>query len=195
MQELRRFLPLAALISLGAAACNSKKDDPQPDPATEMQLIRSFTYPTASSYNNSITYSQKTLQSSAVLGDKGLYIGFAAVEGKDGLSFTIDPGSVAAGLTGTYALREVATPQNPATAHYVYTISDAPGASSFRLFDSPEIAGQVTVTSYNAQRKLITGSFQVRLDNVSDPASSTPFSSPQCNVDVKGTFTNLKLTN
>lgn len=196
MKLLYRLLLLTA-VSL-SAACSSKDDDPQPtapDPAVEATLVRSFTYPANSDYNNGHVYTQKSLTSMATLDATELTLGFGAPEGKDDVSFTIPKTALAAGWQGTYELRSTAAPQGPVKLWYFYTVSTTPSGTQGRIFSYPT-QGQLRITSYDAQRQLLSGSYQLRVDDVADPTSgSLGGNGRRCNIEISGTFVNVKVKN
>ncbi|RFP66080.1 hypothetical protein D0N36_04980 [Hymenobacter lapidiphilus] len=156
-------------------------------------MQRSTVYLSTSRYNNAQGYSQKTLQSTATFATDKLQLDFDAMEGKDAMSFTVPRASLTAALTGVYELRSLASPAAPVASVYTFFRSRAAGSINSTTYRN--VRGQLTITGYDAQRQLLTGSYQAQLENVSDPADNNGASGDalRCNVEVTGSFTNLKL--
>ncbi len=188
-------VPALLAFSLLISACQ-KDNDPQPQsnlPEAEVKLQRATTYLSTSRYDNEQGYSQKTLQNTAVLDSDKLQLDFDATEGKDAISFTVPRASLSAAFTGTYELRSSASPAAPTISVYTFYRSRATGFINSATYR--DIRGQLTITAYDAQRKLLTGTYKGRLENIVDPADSSTSSGDalRCNVEITGSFTNLKV--
>ena len=195
MNKLASLLLAAVLLT----ACSKKEADPQPAPAPAVRadITRTFTYPGNSGFDTALTYTQKTLQIRGQLDATKLLLFFDAPEGSDNLAFTIPAVALAAGLPGTYALRDRQnSPGKVVETDYTYKIVNTPSVSSFHLYASARnnMTGRVIITAYDAQRRLLNGSFEMTMDGVSDPREDFPSPMPMpCNVKVTGSFENLKL--
>lgn len=191
----RLAIPALLASSLLISACQ-KDNDPQPQanlPETEVKLQRITTYLSTNRYDNEQGYSEKTLQNTAALYADKLQLDFDATEGKDAISFTIPRASLTTGLIGTYELRSSINPEASATSAYTFYRSRAVGFINSATYR--DIQGQLTITAYDAQRKLLTGKYKGRLENIVDPADSNTSSGDalRCNVEITGSFTNLKV--
>ena len=187
---------LLVLVVLYSAACSSKNDDPQPDPTPAISLKRVLRYLAASHPEQVQAYSQRTLHSSASLHRDGkLFIDFLAFEGKDHVDITVPRASLTADLRGTYTLRSQTAPQGPAEATYRYYLSNAPGSLHYRSYPVGFMQGQLTITAYDAQRQLLSGTYSITLPNVADPHDPIVGSNGlRCSFELEGSFDNLKLS-
>ncbi|NVO83445.1 hypothetical protein [Hymenobacter terrestris] len=156
-------------------------------------MLRSTTYLSTNRFNNEQSYSQKTLQSTVTLATDKLQLDFDAIEGKDAISFTVPRSSLTTAFVGVYELRTLASPAAPVAS--VYTFFRSRAANFINSATYRNMRGQLTITGYDAQRQLLTGSYQAQLENVSDPADSNSSSGDalRCNVEITGSFTNLKI--
>ncbi|WP_460502613.1 hypothetical protein, partial [Hymenobacter agri] len=105
--------------------------------------------------------------------------------------------ALAAGLQGAYPLRDrPGSPGKVVETSYTYKIRNTPSRSTFHLYSSGRnsMAGQVVITAYDPQQRLLSGSLDMTMDGVNDPREYFPAPTPLlCNVKVTGTFSNLKL--
>ena len=200
---MQHFLRSAALLfasPLALTSCHSHPDDPAPTPApvAEVTMVRRLEYAQAPSHNSGLTYSQKTLSSTATLGPDNLQLAFLTTEGIDNLSFTISRAKLTAAITGTYQLQGLGNPAaNKAVARYTYTRVNVPGSINATIYDSGtnEVRGTLTLTTYDATRHLLSGQYELRIANLDDPTDgSTGVANKQkCTLTVTGTFTNLSV--
>lgn len=161
-------------------------------------MIRTMTYPNATSHNNDLTYSQKSMTGTGKLDAGELLLAFDVPEGNDYISFIIPQAALTSGFKGTYELLDrQRSPSKIVDTRYVYTLRNIPGTYSSTIYQSNTntMQGQVTITSYDAQRHLLSGSYVMAIENLDDPTYHRPFSNTEmrCNLKVEGTFTNLKL--
>ncbi|QIX61212.1 hypothetical protein FY528_03195 [Hymenobacter lutimineralis] len=199
MKTTARFV-LAATLLLGVAACDSKENDPQPEapaPAATFTMGSSIYYPSPNVIA-AISYPSGDVQHQAILNDELLYVHFDAKEGRDAVNFTIERSQLTAAIIGTYTLKSMPnTESGAADVRYVYYRENKPGSISGSIYDSnnSHMGGQLTVTAYDAKRHLLSGSYEMRMENITDPtdASWDPTDKERCNLTLWGTFSNLPI--
>jgi hypothetical protein len=163
-----------------------------------MTMTRTMSFPTASGKDNGLRYTQATLMSFGELSTSALNISLSADEGLDNLSFSIPRANLLTTITGAYTLKSVGAGQTGVVAtSYSYYRLNVSGASSASLYLSSQniILGNLTITAYDAQRRLLSGTYEMRLDNIEDP-TDRQLPGPdrvRCNLKVVGSFSNLKL--
>lgn len=193
---MKKLLP-ALLTALCLTACG-KHDDPQPaaDPAPQVTMTRTMSYPTASRRDNGLTYTQKSMSIGGQLATDALELNFDVPEGNDNLGFQVPRTTLASKLEGRYPVYSQTERSATTRASYSYYLINTHDASSTVIFSAGSVTrGQLIITAYDAARQLLSGSFEVSLDDVADPTEHGPESSdtPRCAVRLTGTFTNLKL--
>lgn len=113
----------------------------------------------------------------------------------DALVFTIKQSDLLQGFVGTYAIRSLSNNKKGRADITYYHYYNKTSKSA--LFSSGNrMEGQLEINTYNAATGLASGSFEVTISSVTDPASyeSNPSKPRKCNIVLKGSFNNLKLT-
>lgn len=192
---------LAATLLLGVASCDSSEKDPQPEapapPATFM-LSRSEYFP-ASSESAGISYPSQDIKAAAALTVEQLRMSFGTEKGLDAISFIVDKSRLKPGFVGTYTLKSQPDVKvGDAEVTYTYYMRRSPSGSAASLYFSTtaRMQGQFVVTSYDERRHLASGQYELRLDNIPDPADSRldDTDKRRCNLKVEGSFENLPVT-
>ena len=202
MKKLASFLLATTLLT----ACSKKEADPQPTPTAPAQAATidvRFDYYAAGNLPAST-------QSMSLLADKPSW-----VKTTDRLTLTLQKLNVIdmvadqvevviplnkqkAGLVGTYVL---ASQPNTSAGDALMTYL-RPGSSSaysnLYASNNSQVAGNLIITGYDAQRQLISGSYSARFTNVKGPFSFLAVGSsgdPRRDGDltVNGTFQELPL--
>ncbi|AHJ99335.1 outer membrane protein assembly factor BamD [Hymenobacter swuensis] len=196
---MKSFLYLFLLITglLSAAGCSSKQDDPTPrDPEAVVSLQRTISYPSGSLANQVQEYSQLTLQTKlAAQTDGSAQLSFVALGGKDKVILTIAQSLFSTGQTGSYALKNQFDPQGSFSAAYTYYVVNRPGELQSHSYSANHMQGKLTVTSYDTQRRLLSGTYHLVLADVADPNDETLGNSSglRSRVELVGSFENLKM--
>ncbi len=191
----KNALLLAAAFLLAACA---KKEAPPADPAPATTLARTLTFPKATSLSNDTTYAQPAMTSTGQLDGQGLRVGFAPRVGRDVIQFTVPAAALVPAVVGSYELVDRSrSPGTAASVAYSFLLARNLASSGSFLIDGESYAtrGQLLITAYDAPRRLLSGSFEMVIDdlqNITDKYS-VPNAPPLCNLKVTGTFTNLKL--
>lgn len=191
-------LSLGSLLLLTAAACGDHhRTDPKPAvPAASATLTRTFFYP-ASGVSHDAGYDPAELMVDAYWEPTSLGLNVAPKNQRDALHFGIERSHLTPTLVGTYSLQTRGALSNAAAVRYSYAYVLTDSQTSLRLFDSNTTAveGQIRISEYDAERHLLSGSYEVRLPDVSDPTlpSRLGQNAARCRVTVSGTFENVPL--
>ncbi|ALD19947.1 hypothetical protein AM218_00235 [Hymenobacter sp. DG25A] len=179
--------------------CGSKEDEPQPAPvpAAEFALYRSIYYP-ATAETTGIRYAPIEIKTSGALSEQELTLHFSGSAGPDAITFTLPGQQLTSGLTGTYTLQSLPNPaEGVADVWYVFTRAEAPGSTQGSIYGSHmhQLSGYLKITAFDRQRRLISGEYEVTMDNISDPYDSNWGPSPirRCNLEIGGSFKNMPL--
>ncbi|UOQ71537.1 hypothetical protein [Hymenobacter cellulosilyticus] len=114
------------------------------------------------------------------------------------LVLSIPREQLAAGLSGTYALRDPAYGANgPVTVHYTYVASAGgnrqPHTYTNGLSAANPSSGSVVITQYDARHGLLSGTYHVDFAFVPSPLSLTPTAATTWQLALDGRFENVKL--
>jgi hypothetical protein len=180
-------------------ACSDKTstDAPapaDPTPAFQLSSYFGFTTPTPGGGTAQSGYgtghSSRDIKGVATLQPQVLVLDFTA--GTDDVHFEVDRTSLGTGWANTYALRSRNQPNAPVFSSYVYSRPND-GAAIYRFSDfANDLAGGVTITTYDAKRQLVSGSFKVLTPNQRDPLAKG-LNDPTCTITLEGSFENLKV--
>ncbi|RTQ49578.1 hypothetical protein EJV47_12195 [Hymenobacter gummosus] len=155
-----------------------------------------YYYPSTTAFSG-VSYPTPDLHGHSYQNPQGLHLQFNTRDRRETMSLSIDRSALSTGLLGTYALRSVRDSRHPAVARYGYNykITDSGTAGSYYTSDLSELQGQVRITAYDAGRHLISGSYEVRLPDESDPTDSvrTRANQLRCRLTLGGSFENLPL--
>lgn len=200
--------PLACLALSLLAGCSKKEDAPQPVPVAPVQAgtinvvfdaSATATLP-ASTQSKSLLANKPTWQQNSdrlTIKLESLNV-INTVD--DHVDFVVPVGKWKTGLTGTYAL--ASQPNTTAGDALVSYLRPLPSSSSAYpnsyTSNANQLAGTLTITSYDTQRKLLSGSYQVRFINVKGPFSFLGIGSMgdprrDGDVTVSGTFQEIPL--
>lgn len=161
-------------------------------------MARTLTFPTASSLNADTTYAQPAMAGQGLLDNDRLRLSFAPLAGRDYIRFTVPIAALAPGLSGSYKLLDQRHSAGAvAEIFYTFGVARNPASTGSFLVSGAEHAtrGQLLVTSCDASRRLLSGSFEMAIDNMQNLTDrfSVPNAPPLCNLRVTGAFANLKL--
>jgi hypothetical protein len=195
------LLALLLLSSVGFTACSDKNEAPAPpDPAAAFELSPYFDFTTiapgggTAHSGSGVAHPSQDIAGTARLDAPSnmLVLDFKAAP--DEVYFEVDQTQLRSGWTGAYALRCQSRPSDPVFVSYLHTQSPQVGTAILRLSDwTPQRDGHVTITAYDAQRQLVSGSYEIMAPNQRDPSKPANPSGPLCTVLLTGKFTNLKV--
>lgn len=186
-------------------ACSKKTKTEIIDPAPEAAFTRTINYTQLNSIYTASYSGNNLLEAKALLDGNEILLGLFAtpkVNGTtgDGVAFKISKSFLQGGLTGTYHL-DAQTAPAVLSARYNHMWQKENGGFWSSIHETSmglQIEGTLTIATYNADRKLLSGSFQMVIrDLISDPmrydGPSTIDPMKLSTVTLTGTFTNLKL--
>lgn len=183
-----RFAFFALVILAG---CSPRSADPTPaDPTPAAVLTRAFVSQTTSS-SATATYTEQNTKGDAYLSKSLLSIGLNAKI--DYIGFELDRSALSNQWVGDYALRSQKRPTDPTAVLYSYTNLTTTASSIYRLSTfASDLTGKLSITQYDADRQLISGTYTVEAPNQQDPRLA-PDSNERSQLIVAGSFTNLKI--
>lgn len=197
------YFLLTALVVL--AACNKNNKEIIEDPQPEAAFTRTIDYTLKNSINKASYNGNALVESRASVDGNQILISLSVMPKEpgttgDAISFRIDKSLLQQGLQNTYSVDGQTTPivQN---TRYLYMVEKQEGGFWSSIHETSmglNMEGNLVVASYDADRKLLTGSFHVVIkDLISDPTryrSGGPVDPMDRNtVTITGTFKNVKL--
>lgn len=181
-------------------SASARPEQPAPpwpaDPAPVVSLGHYFYFPSVG-VGDSLLHPLPTATGRATLTPQALVLRFWA--GPDDLRFELDRAQLPCptAWVAPYALRCATQPLAPASVCYRYSrVLAAPGGGYTWLKlseSSPQLTGSVTITTYDTQRHLLSGYYEVRAPNQPDPTKAPRTTNPTCTILLAGDFDNVKL--
>lgn len=201
---MKHFFSLLTLVTL-LTACEKKIDQIVEDPVPEGTIIRTINYTNQNTVKTASYSGNQIVDARAVIEGDRIILGVFATpkvnntQG-DGIAFKIDKAYLQQGIERAYNL-DAQTAPAVASARYNYMVQKADGGFWSSIHETSmglKMEGNLTITDYNAERKLLSGSFNMVIkDLINDPtkiSNSNPIDPINLNtVTIIGTFTNLKL--
>ena len=198
---------LAAITALLFSSCDKQVCvEPTPDPEPASAFTRTIMYTNRGTVNEAAYDAAFKMEARAVVENNELLVAFIA-GGKtpgsvgDAIAFRLQPSSGPSNPVKTYRFNAPADAIR--YARYTHTQHDADGSIRGSITDSEmgvRFEGFLKVESYDAARKLISGTYQAEIKGlISDPLKSRT-SGPidpmdQCDVTISGSFRNVKVQN
>ena len=198
------LLPLLLTASGLFTACTDKEKDDAPTPADPTPAFQMSSYfdfvattPAGGTAHSGYGTGHRPLDitATATLAPQVLALDFVA--GSDNAYFEVERAKLSAKWLGTYALRCRNRPTDPVFTSYVYSVRTGGGLSGviYRFSDTTrELSGDVTITAYDAQRQLVSGTYTVNAPDQDEPGKTLSPASPKCTIILTGTFEHLKVT-
>jgi hypothetical protein len=189
------LLPLLSALALLASCSKEKvKPMPAPEPITELGFTRMFDYVGTNVLRDTAYFNQE-LRSQVVVDHDGLLLKLETASGKEHLSFRVRPNQLPSGLVGSFVLDNGNNVRTAETT-YLYQLqrTSSGGAYSVLGNDISPTSGTFTISGYNTQRGLLSGSYNFQFTGVTDPTvSSQDPARRRCDVILAGAFKNIKL--
>ena len=196
---MKKTIYFLAVLVFFISAC-SKKEEKQtlPDPPSTSFLARSFSYPEQGTvwgvrHGNPFTITNVTLNATSLnFHSRSETVNRGA---EDAITFILDKTKLTAGYIGEYTL---GTTNAPAVA-YTFNFKEEDGSQWSNILDNRtgiQYQGSFKIEKYDAERNLISGSYDVWVDNlINDPAKNTIGIDPKdkCNLSVSGAFVDMKV--
>ncbi|RPD49761.1 hypothetical protein DNI29_02910 [Hymenobacter sediminis] len=189
-----------------ATACQKDKEMAEPTvapPVQEANISFTYTYPAAEAENKGQTFLAKepagklTTQKLTLVFEKESRAAGAGTD--EHLEFVLPSSKQTPGFVGSYT---IATQPDPGQGDVLATYERpfyGTGAYLNRYSGNTDaMDGSLTITEYNAERQLISGSYSFLLKNIKDPfkflgVGSQSDSRPACEVKCYGTFKEIPL--
>jgi hypothetical protein len=202
---MKLFFSLFATALL-FASCSKNPKETVTDPAAEAAFTRTVVYTNQNNLQITASYNNnQLLQTRANIDGNQLVVGLYVMPLQpgntgDGIFFRIDKSFLQQGLQNTYAVGGQTTPAVQNT-RYTFMVEKPEGGFWSSIHETGmglQMQGSLTITEYNANRKLMSGTFNVVIkDLISDPLNYNRVSTIDPinlnTVTLSGTFTNVKL--
>ncbi|MBT2556169.1 hypothetical protein J7E24_00070 [Hymenobacter sp. ISL-91] len=195
---MSRYLLFASLCaaSFFGAACHKDSDPaPEPTPDATYTLDRMVYYP-ASAESSGVSYSPLAITGTALNRGDGLELRFRSGDpAGDHIVFQIEYPKLVPGRVGKYPLKSVSEAANPAQATYTLTYGTGQNAFAGRTYQASayKTTGDLTISTYDTGRGVISGSYSMKLNELADPYAELMPTRPvrTCEVVVSGEFANV----
>jgi hypothetical protein len=183
---------LIAMIGLGSCTKEPVKSTETPVESAAL-LSRVFMYTDPIS-KDSVGYttvrdSVRTTTTANATGQLSILIDMPFNKGKDYVQFTIDKAKIKPGYTGTYELKPAQTSGLQGDAQTVYGYRR--DQYSYTELGAGNAEGVLTITGYDAQKKLIAGSYRFTIHSFHDPKVGMNWH--ETNIIVDGVFEKVLL--
>ncbi|MCA8832467.1 hypothetical protein [Hymenobacter pini] len=187
-------LSLLLGLTLAFTASCSKDDQELPAPAPEP----SITYSRAIVYQDNgqrrdTTFQAAQLAASATQSAQSLSVGVAPATTAEGIRFTLDRTKLPTTFTGAYTLQTLRDRTLDAETRFYYDLPESLGGGTVIYPSSMQhVTGSFVISSYDAKRQLLSGTYTATLTGASDPTVAySTFPKRKCDITVSGTFANI----
>lgn len=139
-------------------------------------------------------YEAPAIMGRAVLAARGLRLHFRTFP--DAINLVLDRTQLLPEWVGAYPLRSQTDPTAPVRGMLCYCLDPEASYASNRLALSAcvsSLTGGVTITSYDPQRRQLSGYYEVRTSGPRDLTRTTDPVGPRCTLVVAGDFTSLQV--
>ncbi|TGD77812.1 hypothetical protein [Hymenobacter wooponensis] len=187
---------LLGLTLAFTAGCD--KDDreqtPEPLPEPAVTYSRSIIYQDNGQHRDT-TFQAKQLEAYVTQSAQSLSVGVQPATTTEGINFALDRTKLPATLTGSYTLRTIGNRTLDADVNYYYDLPESRGGGTVIYPSSMQyVTGSFAISSYDAKRQLLSGTYTATLTGASDPTVAySTFPKRKCDITVTGTFTNVPL--
>lgn len=185
MKKTLLYFGLASLAFFNFS-CDSDKEEVAV-PKVELTMERTFVYHDTHETKKA-NYTTADFNTGIKLENDQLTIYLAAEP--DEVAFEVKKADLLNGYVGVYSLKTLPNPETgKANTTYIYDNNDGSGSAFFSQGNF--IGGELKITEYNKQHNLISGTYNLTMQDVPDPMLKAPTSNPRrCDVTVTGTFKN-----
>ncbi|MBC6699901.1 hypothetical protein [Hymenobacter sp. BT190] len=187
-------LSLLLGLTLAFTAGCSKDDQelPEPTPQPTMSYSRSIVYQD-NGQRRDTTFQAAQLKAYVTQTAQSLSMGAEPITGTEGIGFEMERTKLPAALTGTYTLKTLRDRTLDAGVNYYYDQPESLGGGTI-IYPSgmQHVTGNLIISSYDAKRQLLSGSYTATLTGAKDPTVAyMTFPKRKCDIVVTGTFTNI----
>lgn len=196
---MKQNITLSLLLGLTLAfTAGCAKDDrettPEPLPEPAVAYSRSIVYQDNGQHRDT-TFQAKQLGAYITQTPQSLSVSVRPTATTEGISFALDRTKLPATLAGTYTLKTLRDPALEADVSYFYALPESQGGGTVIYPSSMQhITGSFVISSYDAKRQLLSGTYTATLTGASDPTVKySTFPKRKCDITISGTFTNVLL--
>ncbi|MDU0370652.1 hypothetical protein ACFPAF_09635 [Hymenobacter endophyticus] len=181
-------------LTLAFTAGCSKDDQelPEPTPEPTMSYSRSVVYQDNGQHRDT-TFQAAQLKAFVTQTAQSLAVGVEPTTTTEGISFEVDRTKLPAALTGTYTLQTLRDKTLDAETRFYYDLPESLGGGTVIYPSSMQhVTGSFVISSYDAKRQLLSGTYTATLTGASDPTVAySTFPKRKCDITVSGTFANI----
>ena len=190
MKKKFLYSGLALLTLINFSCDKNTMEEDGVVPQMKLALDRSFMYHDIHELK-AASYTTDDLQTAFLIENESLTVYMDS--GTDGVSFRISEAKLLSGYVGEYTLQTLPNPDNgDANTTYVYKNGATSGSVYFS--QANYINGSIEITDYNEKYNLISGTFEMTMEDVPDPTLTTATPTPRrCDVTITGNFENARL--
>ncbi|RPD49433.1 hypothetical protein DNI29_01110 [Hymenobacter sediminis] len=187
---------LLGLTLAFTAGCDKddREETPEPLPEPTVTYSRSIVYQDNGQHQDT-TFQAPQLKGNVTQTAQSLSVSVEPTTRTEGIGFALDRTKLAAALTGTYTLKTLRDQTLNADVRYYYDQPESLGGGTILYFSSLQhVTGSFTISSYDAKRQLLSGTYTATLTGASDPTVAySTFPKRKCDITVTGTFANVPL--
>ncbi|MBC6991926.1 hypothetical protein [Hymenobacter sp. BT491] len=193
---MRQNTTLSLLLGLTLAfTAGCDKDDretPEPLPEPAVTYSRTIVYQDNGQHRDT-TFQAPQLKGFVTQTAESLAVGVEPTTNTEGIGFELDRTKLSATLTGTYTLKTLRDRTLDADVSYYYDLPESLGGGTVIYPSSMQhVTGSFAISSYDAKRQLLSGTYTATLTGASDPhVAYSTFPKRRCDITVTGTFTNV----
>lgn len=185
-------LLLGLTLAFTAGCSKDDQETPEPTPEPTMSYSRSIIYQD-NGQRRDTTFQVAQLKGYATQMAKSLSVGVEPITGTEGIGFGLDRTKLSAALTGAYTLQTLRDRTLDAEVSYYYDLPESLGGGTTIYPSSMQnVTGSFVISSYDARRQLLSGTYTATLTGASDPTVPyMTFPKRRCDITVAGTFANI----
>ncbi|TGE09481.1 hypothetical protein [Hymenobacter fodinae] len=190
---LSLLLGLALAFTAGCDK-DDREETPEPMPEPAVTYSRSIVYQDNGQHRDT-TFQAPQLKGSVAQTAQSLSVGVGPTTGTEGMGFALDRAKLPATLTGTYTLKTLRDRTLDADVTYYYDLPESRGGGTILYPSSMQhVSGSFTISSYDAKRQLLSGTYTATLTESNDPTVAySTFPKRKCDITITGTFANVPL--
>jgi hypothetical protein len=197
---MKQNITLSLLLGLTLAfTAGCDKDDreqtPEPTPESSLTYSRSIVYEDNGQHRDT-TFQASQLKGYVTQTAQSLSVGVAPTTSTEGIGFELERAKLPAALTGNYTLKTLRDRTLDADVSYYYDLPESRGGGTIIYLSNMQyVSGSFTISSYDAKRQLLSGTYTATLTSASDPTVAySTFPKRKCDINVTGTFANVPLS-
>ncbi|UPL48930.1 hypothetical protein [Hymenobacter sublimis] len=187
---------LLSLTLAFTAGCDKddREETPESIPEPTVTYSRSIVFQDNGQHRDT-TFQAPQLKGNVTQTTQSLSVSVEPITRTEGIGFALDRTKLAAALTGTYTLKTLRDQTLHADVRYYYDQPESLGGGTILYFSSMQhVTGSFTISSYDAKRQLLSGTYTATLTGSGDPTVAySTFPKRKCDITITGTFANVPL--